>query len=99
MCRQAIASDCFVDGTKEKNAQIVLTEDALSSFELVKKELSSISSLAHPVLDAPLSLTVDAFYSAIVSVLQQVVKGITQPLAFFSCQLKPTATAHSIVSI
>ena len=41
--------------THIKNVQIVLTEDALSSFELVKKELSSISSLAHPVLDAPLS--------------------------------------------
>ena len=42
---------------KKKNAQIVLTEDALFSFELVKKELSSISSLAHSVPDAPLSLT------------------------------------------
>ena len=39
--------------------------------------------------DVPLSLTVDASDSAIGSVLQLVVKGITQPLAFFSCQLKP----------
>ena len=51
---------------KKKNAQ---TEDALSSFELVKKELSSISSLAHSVPDAPLSLTMDPSDSAIGSVL------------------------------
>ena len=78
----------FLKAQKKKNAQIILTDEALSSFELVKKELSSISSLAHPVPDAPLSLTVDASDSDIGLVLHQVVKGITQPLAFFSCQLK-----------
>ena len=49
--------------------KIILTADALSPFELVKKELSSISSVAHPVPDAPLPLTVDESYSAIGSVL------------------------------
>ena len=45
--------------------------------------------------DAPLSLTVDSSDSAIGSVLQQVVKGITQPLAFFSCHLKPAERRYS----
>ena len=54
-------------------------------------EISSISSLAHPVPDAPLSLTVDASGS----VLQQSVNGITQPLAFFSCQLKIAERRYS----
>ena len=39
--------------------------------------------------DAPLSLRVDPSDLAIGSVLQQSVNGITQPLAFFSCLLKP----------
>ena len=79
---------------KKKNAQMILTDEALSSFELVK-ELSSISSLANPVPDAPLSLTVDASDSAIGAVLQQSVNGITQPLAFFSCQVNPAERRYS----
>ena len=59
----------------------MLNEDELSSFENIKRELSSISTLAHPVPEAPLSLTVDTSDSAVGSVLQQVVKGITQPVA------------------
>ena len=64
-------------------------------YKLIKKELSSISSFAHPVPDAPLSLTVDASDSAIGSVLQQSVKGIIQPLAFFFCQLKSAEHCYS----
>ena len=45
--------------------------------------------------DVPLSLTVDASDSAIGSVLQQVIKGITQPLVFFSCQLRPAGRRYS----
>ena len=45
--------------------------------------------------DAPLSLAVDVSDSAIGSVFQHVVKGVTQPLAFFSCQLKPAERCYS----
>ena len=64
-----LALTVLLKAQKKTNSQIVLTEDTLS-FELVKKELSFISFLAHPVPDAPLSLTVDASDSAIGSVLQ-----------------------------
>ena len=73
----------------------MLNKDALSSFENFKRELSSISALAHPVPEAPLSLTVDASDSAVGSVLQQVVKGITQSVAFFSCQIKSAERQYS----
>ena len=48
--------------------------------------------------DEPLSLRVDASDSAIGSVFQQVVKKITQPLAFFSCQLKPAEHRYSTLN-
>ena len=80
---------------RKKKAPIVLNEDALSSFENMRRELNSISTLGHPVPEVPLSLTVDASDSSIGSVLQHVVKGRTQPVAFFSCQLKPAERRYS----
>lgn len=58
----------------------------LSSFELLKKEASTVPSLAHPVPDSPLFLTVDASDSAF---LQHTVNNLTQAMAFFPRQLKP----------
>ena len=51
--------------------------------------------LTHPRCTAPTSLTVDASDFAVGAVLQQLVHGVWQPLAFFSKQLRPPERKYS----
>lgn len=73
--------------TQKINSPITLTNVALSSFMLIKKEIASDPSLAHTVLDTPLPLIVDASDSAVGAVLHHSVNDLTQPLELFSRQL------------
>ena len=57
-------------------------------FENTKAALANATMLVHPVNDAPTAITVDASDIAIGGVLQQLVRGVWQPLAFFSKQLR-----------
>lgn len=80
---------------KKKDCPITLSDEALSSFHGIKRELSSVPFLTHQVQDANLSVSCDASASAVGGVLQQTVDGQTQPLAFFSRQLKPAECRYS----
>nr|VZI18689.1 unnamed protein product [Spirometra erinaceieuropaei] len=75
---------------------LVMTEDAVKSFNDVKAALAIATLLAHPRADAPLTLMTDASITAVGASLQQTVSGVLQPLAFFSKKLSPAETRCSV---
>ncbi|BHF84866.1 hypothetical protein SprV_1002801800 [Sparganum proliferum] len=75
---------------------LVMTEEAVKSFNDVKAALASATLLAHPRADAQLTLMTDASSTAVGASLQQTVSGVLQPLAFFSKKLSPAETRYSV---
>ena len=65
------------------------------AFEDAKSALAGATMLTHPWCTAPTSLTVDASDLAVGAVLQQLLHGVWQPLAFFSKQLRPPERKYS----
>lgn len=83
-------------GPKTKGkAPILWTPAMIKAFEASKKSVAEAALLAHPSLDAPLAVVVDASQSAVGAVLQQYVNDAWQPLAFFSRKLTPTQQQYS----
>nr|VZI16988.1 unnamed protein product [Spirometra erinaceieuropaei] len=75
---------------------LVMTEEAVRSFNDVKAALADATLLAHPRSDAQLTLMTDASSTAVGASLQQTVRGVLQPLAFFSKKLSPAETRYSV---
>nr|VZI28787.1 unnamed protein product [Spirometra erinaceieuropaei] len=75
---------------------LVMTEEAVRSFNDVKAALADATLLAHPRSDAQLTLMTDASSTAVGASLQQTVSGVLQPLAFFSKKLSPAETRYSV---
>nr|VZI16354.1 unnamed protein product [Spirometra erinaceieuropaei] len=75
---------------------LVMTEEAVTSFNDVKAALADATLLAHPRSDAQLTLMADASSTAVGASLQQTVGGVLQPLAFFSKKLSPAETRYSV---
>nr|VZI42314.1 unnamed protein product [Spirometra erinaceieuropaei] len=75
---------------------LVMTEEAVRSFNDVKAALADATLLAHPRSDAQLTLMADASSTAVGASLQQTVGGVLQPLAFFSKKLSPAETRYSV---
>nr|VZI36753.1 unnamed protein product [Spirometra erinaceieuropaei] len=75
---------------------LVMTEEAVRSFNDVKAALADATLLAHPRSDAQLTLMTDASTTAVGASLQQTVRGVLQPLAFFSKKLSPADTRYSV---
>ena len=67
---------------------LVWTEDMLKAFREAKEALIKSTLLAHPRKKAPIALTTDASGEVVGAVLQQLVHGVWQPLAFFSKHLR-----------
>nr|VZI23839.1 unnamed protein product [Spirometra erinaceieuropaei] len=63
---------------------LVMTEEAVRSFNGVKAALERATLLAHPRAGAQLTFTTDASSTAVGASLQQTVGGVLQPRAFFS---------------
>ena len=70
-------------------------DQMISAFNLTKEALASAIMLAHPLTDAPTAVTVDASGVAVGAVLEQLIHGSWQPLAFFSRQLCPAEEKYS----
>ena len=66
-----------------------------SAFVLAKHALVSATLLAHPRSSASLSLAVDASSTHVGSVLQQLYKGLWEPLSFFSKKLSAAEMKYS----
>jgi cleavage and polyadenylation specificity factor subunit 1 len=86
----------ILSGPKTKGSTPVpWTDSLLQSFNDCKTSLSHATLLAHPDTFAPLALVTDASTIAMGAVLQQHVKEVWQPLAFFSRKLSPAQQKYS----
>ena len=74
---------------------LVWTNDMIKAFHDAKAALAGATMLTHPHKNAPTAVTVDASDQAVGAVLQQLVHGSWQPLAFFSKQLRPPEKKYS----
>lgn len=81
--------------TNKRNSEIKWTPEMDEAFENCKNSLSAATLLAHPQLNADLSLACDASDTAIGACLQQKVNKVWQPLAFFSRKLNPAQRKYS----
>lgn len=79
----------LLKGKIRGNKPISWTPEAQQSFALCKKQLANSALLAHPLPNAPLSITTDASDTAIGGVIQQYDDGHWKPLAFLSKKLSP----------
>ena len=78
--------------TKGKTKIVEWSQDMLTAFSAAKQTLAAATLLVHPHATAPTSITVDASNIAVGGVLEQLLKGQWQPLAFISRQLRPPET-------
>ena len=86
----------ILSGPKTKGSTPVpWTDSLLQSFNDCKTSLSHATLLAHPDTSAPLALVTDASTTAMGAVLQQHVKEVWQPLAFFPRKLSPAQQKYS----
>ena len=74
----------LTDALRGAPKQLSWSQQMEKAFNGAKKSLSHAAILAHPTKSADLQLVTDANERAIGAMLQQVVDGQTQPLAFFS---------------
>ena len=74
---------------------IVWTPEMDTAFDAAKEALATATMLTYPCSEAPTALTTDASATSVGAVLEQLVDGIWQPLAFFSRQLRPPEQKYS----
>ncbi|XP_059814618.1 uncharacterized protein LOC132386387 [Hypanus sabinus] len=74
---------------------ITWDEESAAAFVQTKEALANAAMLVHPRMDAPTALTVDASNRAVGGVLEQLIAGRWQPLAFFSKHLRPPELKYS----
>jgi len=91
---QAILNEAL-KGPKKGNTPIEWTTELDLAFNHCKEKLAQATLLAHPILDAPLSLTTDASDTAMGAVVYQLAGDVQQPLAFFSKKLSSAQTKYS----
>lgn len=82
-------------GNTKKKQAITWTREMTKAFHDAKAALINATTLAHPQPDAPLALTTDASDSGAGAVLEQLVRGAWQPVAFYSKKFKPAETRYS----
>jgi hypothetical protein len=71
------------------------TDDMTTAFDAAKEALATATMLNYPCVEAPTALTTDASATAVGAVLEQLVDGVWEPLAFFSRQLRPPEQKYS----
>lgn len=75
--------------------ELLWTDDAEAAFQEIKRHLADATLLAYPQPGVPQCVTVDASDAAVGAVLQQLNKGVWQPIAFFSRKLTPPEQRYS----
>ncbi|XP_066958089.1 uncharacterized protein [Macrobrachium rosenbergii] len=73
--------------------------DQQRAFSLTKAALTKATALAYQDPSTPLQLTTDASNVACGAILEQVVNGAPQPIAFFSRKLSPTQSCYMQLGI
>lgn len=77
----------LLQGNVKGKIAVQWTPEAQAAFDASKESLAQAALLAHPEVNAPLSITSDASDVAIGAVLQQFVEGNWEPLGYFSRKL------------
>lgn len=86
----------MLSGPKIKGTTpLTWSSDLLQAFEKCKASMARSTLLAHPIADAQLAIVTDASNTALGSVIQQLVAGAWQPLAFFSKKLNKAQILYS----
>jgi hypothetical protein len=80
---------------KKTGAKMLWTEELKRAFDTCKQTLADATVLVHRTSGAPLALYVDSSDFSVGGVLEQLVKGKWQPLAFFSTKLDATQQRFS----
>lgn len=93
--RQRILQAMIPNNSRNNKAKIFWTDQQLRAFNECKADLADAAVLAHPVHGAELSLSVDASDFSVGAVLNQIVNGKAQPLAFFSQRMSETEKRYS----
>ena len=75
------------DALKDKPRKLQWTDHLQHAFEVTKDALANAATLAYPTPQGKLILSTDASDTAIGAVLEQEIKSIRKPLAFFSRKL------------
>ena len=83
------------DALSGKNKSLKWGHEQEHAFVASKSALATATCLHHPIPDAPIVVTTDASETAVGAVLEQVVDGVHQPLAFFSKKLRPNEQKYS----
>ena len=83
------------DALKGKPKKLLWEPPQQAAFEETKAALCRATTLGYQDPKADLRLTTDASNIACGAVLEQVINGVPQPLAFFSKKLKPAETRYS----
>ena len=78
-----------------KPKRLEWTEEMEEAFINTKNTLASSTLLVHPRANAPLQLVTDASTKALGAVLQQMVEGKPQPLAFYSRRTSEAESKYS----
>ena len=79
----------------KSNFDLKWNKNAESAFSESKQILANATLLVHPDSTAQINITCDASDVAVGGVLQQFLKGMWQPLSFFSKKLNPAVTRYS----
>lgn len=84
-------------GSSKRRDKTIIKWDPVTTnaFQQLKSALAHAVRLNHPHPDAPLFLSTDASDNCIGAVLQQEVRGILQPLGFFSKSLNKAQQSYS----
>ncbi|CAK8686304.1 unnamed protein product [Clavelina lepadiformis] len=83
-------------GTGSGRRRVIWTPIARQAFQETKQALCEATQLAFPVHDAEVRLSVDASDVSCAGVLEQVIDGCPQPLAFFSKSFTKAQRKYSV---
>ena len=93
--KQKILHSFQVGNKKNDKTKINWTKETENVFEEIKNDLANATLLAHPSVNDPLCVVVDASDTAVGAALQQYSNGIWKPLAFFSKKLNNAQKNYS----
>jgi hypothetical protein len=87
----------FISKNQSEKIKIQQTQEALESFEKIKRALTSVDVLSFPDINKPYLLTTDASNTAIGAVLAQKDGRQTKPIQFLSRALSKTEQNYSTI--
>ena len=95
-CSELIAPLWTIIGSKTKEEPLEWTDEAESAFEQVKLATAAAIEVRHPVPGAPLQLVTYASKFAVGATLEQVIRGVAEPIGLYSAKLDKNKDSYSV---